>query len=164
MSSEYARRLHSIRNLAGLQVLRSNGIYKLTDFTLVDGFVHKELKELYFSRCNVSQTETFVDLKFIVSLLQFTLKGVRALVENCPSLEILDLSENKEIDDECVDIITSHLPRLKTLKLNRCSKITERIFDILYKNCTDIRVRSDARLEANSIKHFIIPEHLSPQL
>lgn len=70
------------------------------------------------------------------------MKGVKALVENCPSLEILDLSENKEIDDECVDIITSSLPRLKTLKLNRCSKITERTLEILYKNCTELKVRS----------------------
>lgn len=49
----YARRHHSIRNLKGLQVLRCNGLYKLTDFTLVDAFVLTELKELYFSRCNV---------------------------------------------------------------------------------------------------------------
>jgi len=64
------------------------------------------------------------------------------LVSNCPSLEVLDLSECKEIDDECVDVITSTLPRLKTLKLNRCDKISERTFEILYKNCTELRVRS----------------------
>lgn len=61
-------------------------------------------------------------------------------MENCPSLELLDLSENKDIDDECVDIITSSLPRLKTLKLNRCGKITERTFEILYENCSELRV------------------------
>lgn len=55
VSSEYARRLHSIRNLKGLQVFRCNGLYKLTDFTLVDAFMLNELKELYVSRCNVSR-------------------------------------------------------------------------------------------------------------
>lgn len=54
VTSEYARRCHSIRNLRGLQVLRANGLHKLTDFTLVDGFMFTELKELYMARCNVS--------------------------------------------------------------------------------------------------------------
>jgi hypothetical protein len=52
--SEYARRCHSIRGLRGLQVLRANGLHKLTDFTLEDAFVFSELKELYFARCHVS--------------------------------------------------------------------------------------------------------------
>lgn len=72
--------------------------------------------------------------------IQFTLTGVRALVGCCPSLEVLDLSECKEVDDECVEVITSSLRRLKTLKLNRCEKITEKCFEILYKNCTELRV------------------------
>lgn len=71
---------------------------------------------------------------------QFTITGVTALVKNCPSLEVLDLSECKEVDDECVDVITSSLPRLTTLKLNRCEKITEKCFEILYKNCTELKV------------------------
>lgn len=50
----YSRRHHSIRNLRGLQVLRCNGLYKLTDFTLIDAFVLPDLKEVYFARCNVS--------------------------------------------------------------------------------------------------------------
>ena len=54
VQSTYAKRMHSVRNLKGLLVLRANGLYKLTDFTLVDGFVLNELKELYFARCNVS--------------------------------------------------------------------------------------------------------------
>lgn len=74
------------------------------------------------------------------SSFQFTYKGIEALVKNCPSLEILDLSECKEIDDECVNIIASSLPRLKTLKLNRCEQITEKCFQIFYDNCTELRV------------------------
>lgn len=54
VSSEYARRHHSIRNLKGLQVLKCNGNYKITDFTLIDAFDLLELKEVYFARCNVS--------------------------------------------------------------------------------------------------------------
>lgn len=76
----------------------------------------------------------------ICLFLKFTIDGLRALVKNCPSLELLDLSEGKEIDDECVDVITSSLPRLKTLKLNRCEKITEKTLVILYNNCTELRV------------------------
>jgi hypothetical protein len=71
---------------------------------------------------------------------QFTLKGIQALTKNCPSLEILDLSECKEVNDECVREITSSLPRLKTLKLNRCEKITEKCLQILYDNCSELRV------------------------
>lgn len=52
--SQYARRCHSIRNLKGLQVLKANGLSKLTDFTLIDAFMLNELKELYLARCNVS--------------------------------------------------------------------------------------------------------------
>jgi hypothetical protein len=54
VSSMYALRRHSLRNLRGLQVLRANGLYKLSDFTLIDAFMLNELKELYLSRCNVS--------------------------------------------------------------------------------------------------------------
>lgn len=52
--SEMARRHHSIRNCKGLQILRCNGLTKLTDFTLIDAFMLRELKEVYFGRCNVS--------------------------------------------------------------------------------------------------------------
>lgn len=54
VQSTYAKRMHSLRNLKGLQVLRANGLYKLTDFALEDAFVLTELKELYVARCNVS--------------------------------------------------------------------------------------------------------------
>lgn len=60
VESEYAKRMHSIRNLKGLQILRANGLYKLTDFTLVDAFVLNELKELYFARCNVSMYNALI--------------------------------------------------------------------------------------------------------
>ncbi|XP_070508367.1 F-box and leucine-rich repeat protein 13-like [Chironomus tepperi] len=121
LESTYAKRMHSLRNLKGLQVLRANGLYKLTDFTLEDAFVLKELKELYFARCN------------------FTIKGITSLAENCPSLEVLDMSECKSIDDECVAIIAKNLPRLKTLKFNNCDKITEKSMEIITDHCADLR-------------------------
>lgn len=62
------------------------------------------------------------------------------MTENCPSLEVLDMSECKEIDDECVEIITKNLPRLKTLKFNNCDKITEKSMEIITNNCEDLRV------------------------
>ncbi|KAG5666476.1 hypothetical protein PVAND_014503 [Polypedilum vanderplanki] len=121
VESEYSIRKHSIRNLKGLQVLRGNGLYKLTDFTLIDAFVFNELKELYFARCN------------------FTYDGIAYLVKNCPSLEVLDLSECSKIDDDCVELIATKLPRLKTLKLNNCDEITEKSIEIISANCEDLR-------------------------
>jgi hypothetical protein len=74
VSSEYARRLHSIRNLKGLQVLKCNGLYKLTDFVLVDAFEFLELKELNFSRCNVSSCTSDVVDSIVSALFSFRLK------------------------------------------------------------------------------------------
>lgn len=141
VSGEYARRHHSIRGVKGLQILKCNGLSKLTDFTLTDAFELQELKEVYFSRCNVSiLILPVVNLNHCFLFFKFTIKGVTALVNNCPSLEVLDLSECKEIDDDCLNVITSTLTRLKTLKLNRCDKITEKSLTILYENCSELRV------------------------
>lgn len=112
----------------------------------MDAFELLELKEVYFSRCNVSLLKIKLGIIWIIlkdilkPIPKFSIIGVKALVRNCPSLEVLDLSECKEIDDECVDVITSSLPRLTTLKLNRCDKISEKCFEILYKNCTQLKV------------------------
>lgn len=62
------------------------------------------------------------------------------MVTNCPSLEILDLSECRDVDDECVKIIATSLPRLSTLKLNKCELLTEKICSIFYEHCPELRV------------------------
>jgi len=51
------------------------------------------------------------------------------------------MSECKGIDDECVEIITQNLPRLKTLKFNNCDKITEKSMETITNNCADLRVK-----------------------
>lgn len=90
----------SINNLKGLRVLRMQNLYKLTDFTLIDSFQFSELKELYIMRSH------------------FTKDGIKAMVENCPALELLDLCDIESIDDEIISIVTSNLPRIQVLKLN----------------------------------------------
>lgn len=73
-------------------------------------------------------------------LYQITNKGVATLVKNCPSLELLDFTECKNLDDDAVTMISECLPRLKTLKLNGCDKITERSLDKIYQNCHELKV------------------------
>jgi hypothetical protein len=118
-----------------------------------------ELKEVYFAKCNVSEvmeliitfrcrllsSEPNLSLSSIKSLFyfnfsQFTFEGIQALVTNCTSIEVLDLSDCKSIDDECVKIIATSLPRLTTIKLNNCDKLTSKICHFFYENCRDLRV------------------------
>lgn len=90
----------SIRGLQGLKVLRMQNCYRVTDFTLIDSFEFKELREVYMTRTH------------------FTRDGIEAMVKNCPAIEILDMSEVEGVDDDVVEIITRHLTRLQVLKLN----------------------------------------------
>lgn len=90
----------SISNLRGLKNFHSRNCYKITDESLFESFRLIELKELDMARCH------------------FGMKGVAALTKNCPSIEILDLTECENLDDDVVENITINLHRLKTLKLN----------------------------------------------
>lgn len=90
----------SIKNLQGLRILRMQNCYKVTDFSLIDSFQFKELKELYMGRTH------------------FNREGIEALVKNCPAIEILDFGEVESVDDDVVEIITKNLHRLQILKLN----------------------------------------------
>lgn len=74
--------------------------YKVTDYALIDSFHFNELQELYMARTH------------------FKREGLEALVQNCPAIEILDVCDVDGIDDDVVEIITRHLRRLHTLKLN----------------------------------------------
>lgn len=90
----------SIKNLKGLRVFRMQNCYKVTDFALIDSFEFNELRELYMARTH------------------FKREGLEALVKNCPAIEILDLGEVDGVDDDTIEIVTKHLHRLHTLKLN----------------------------------------------
>lgn len=94
-----------IKNLQGLRVLRMQNCLRVTDFSLIDSFEFKELKEVYMTRTH------------------FTKDGIEAMTKNCAAIEILDLSEVEGVDDEVVEIITKNLPRLQMLKLNGTYKI-----------------------------------------
>ena len=90
----------SIKNLQGLRILRMQNCYKVTDFSLIDSFEFKELREVYMARTH------------------FGREGIEAMVKKCPAIEILDLAEVEGVDDDVVEIITKNLKRLHTLKLN----------------------------------------------
>ncbi|KAL7021196.1 hypothetical protein ACKWTF_011794 [Chironomus riparius] len=126
----------SIKNLRGLRIFRMQNCYKVTDFALIDSFEFNELRELYMARTH------------------FKREGLEALVKNCPAIEILDLGEVDGVDDDTIEIVTKHLHRLHTLKLNGNEKITERIFDHIYQNCLDIKylyLRNCPNINADNI-------------
>lgn len=63
------------------------------------------------------------------------------MVRNCPSIETLDLAECEHVTDNTTEIVTKHLKRLQTLRLNGCEGITEDSFDHIYNNCYEIKVK-----------------------
>ncbi len=127
------KRYYSLKNLKGLQVLKCSGLYKITDLSLIDSFNLLELKEVYFARCTA-----------------ITEDGIKSLVKNCRSLEYLDLSECKKINDAAVEYITN-LPRLKTLKLNGCQNVTDKSVTTIYESCKELKVGFFTRMSL----HFI---------
>lgn len=118
------KRYYSLKCLKGLKVLRSSGLYKITDAALIDSFDLLELRELHFARCS-----------------GITEIGIKSLVKNCPSIELLDLSECKHVNDSAVEYITQDLCRLKTLKLNGCKNVTDKSVTTIYHSCKELRVR-----------------------
>jgi len=126
----------SIKNLKGLRIFRMQNCYKVTDFSLIDSFEFNELRELYMARTH------------------FGREGLEALVKNCPAIEILDLGEVDGVDDEVIEVVTKHLHRLHTLKLNGNEKLTNKIFDHIYQNCLDIKylyLRNCPNINADNI-------------
>lgn len=111
----------SIKNLQGLRTLRMQNIYQVTDFTLVDSFQFKELRDVFMARTHFSR------------------EGIEAMVKNCPAIEVLDVGDVDGVDDDVIEIITKGLPRLQILKLNGelkkafnvCSKFLKFSFLIL---------------------------------
>lgn len=112
----------SISRLTQLRTLKMSGCYHMSDESLKH-FQFKELKELVIARCP-----------------QITINGIRAFTESCPGIEILDITECKNITDKCVEIITLRLKRLKTLKLICCTQLTKDSMHSVALHCKVIKV------------------------
>lgn len=67
-------------------------------------------------------------------------QGIEMLVQNCPALEYLDLSECQNVNDYCVELIAVHLKRLSTLKLANCALISEVGLSFLSHHCKNLKV------------------------
>lgn len=70
---------------------------------------------------------------------QISIIGIKALVENCSSLEIVNLSECHNISDKCIELIATKLPRLTNLNISRCFQLTDFSLDYIAMNCKRIR-------------------------
>lgn len=57
-----------------------------------------------------------------------------------PSLEILDLTECQNINDYCMEIMTSYLKRLKRLRVICCNQLTDLSIDSILENCKELKV------------------------
>ncbi|XP_055378775.1 F-box/LRR-repeat protein 2-like isoform X2 [Condylostylus longicornis] len=93
-----------IGNLKGLELLNLSGCTKISDISLKYGIKFHELKELYISNCQ-----------------QISIKGIECLTTNCKSVEILDLSYCRNLNQESIDIIQQKLKRLRILKYAGCT-------------------------------------------
>lgn len=111
----------SIARLRGLRVLRIGNCNKISDVSLIYNFKFHELKEINLSKCQ-----------------QISIEGIRALVENCPSLEIVNLAECHSISDKCIELISTKLHRLTNLNISRCFQLTDYSLDYIALNCKRI--------------------------
>lgn len=122
-SAEKNASSYNIACLKGLRVLKLGGCNRLTDVSLKYCFKLQELKELGLERC-----------------YQVSIDGIRAVVNNCPSIEILNLSECHSINDKAVELITEKLHRLTHLSLEKCIQLTDFSLDYISMNCKALRV------------------------
>ncbi|XP_062540183.1 uncharacterized protein LOC134208125 [Armigeres subalbatus] len=82
-----------------------------------------ELRELHLTHCP-----------------RVTFKGVSFLVRNCPLIETLHIEYNKAgFNDDCMDIITRKLTRLRRLHLVNLKGLTNASVEIILTNCKRLR-------------------------
>ncbi|XP_063706864.1 F-box/LRR-repeat protein 20-like isoform X2 [Culicoides brevitarsis] len=114
---------YGISRLRGLRVLKLGGCNRVTDVSLKYSFKLRELKELGLERC-----------------YQVSIEGMKAIADNCPSIEILNLAECHTINDKAVEYITEHLHRLTRLSLEKCIQLTDFSLDYISMNCKALQL------------------------
>lgn len=83
-----------------------------------------ELRELHLTHCP-----------------RVTFKGISFLVRSCPLIETLHLEYNKiGFNDDCMDVITRKLTRLRRLYLVNLKGLTNESVEIILNNCRNLRV------------------------
>lgn len=142
--SECEKSDYSVANLKGLKVLKLGNCNKITDVTLKYNFKFPELREINLTKCQqVIQSRIkmrAVNFTVFSFQLQISIIGIQDLVNNCPSLEILNLSECHNINDKCIQLITEKLLRLTSLSLQRCHQLTDFTLDYIAINCKNLKV------------------------
>ncbi|XP_030378361.1 dynein regulatory complex subunit 6 [Scaptodrosophila lebanonensis] len=116
---------HNIQQLRGLRSLNLRGCNKISDVSLKYGLKHVELRRLLLSNCQ-----------------QISLLGMEQLVNNCPSIEELDLSDCYNINDKTIQVVSSKLQRLRALHISGCSQLTDHTLDAILVNCTCLQTLS----------------------
>lgn len=113
---------YSVNALRGLRVLNLTACNRITDVSLKYSFQLAELREISLAKCQ-----------------QITSDGMSNLIRNCPSLEIVNLSECHNINDKTIEMITIHLRRLTHFYLERCIHLTDHSLDYMAINCQYLR-------------------------
>lgn len=72
--------------------------------------------------------------------LQISVSGIHDMVKNCPSLQVLSLSECQNIDDKAVRDITTNVRMLKELYIDRCYNLSDHSLDAIALECKYIKV------------------------
>lgn len=73
------------------------------------------------------------------------------MVKNCPSLQVLSLSECQNIDDKAIRDITTNVRMLKELYIDRCYKLSDHSLDAIALECKYIKVRGRNSKGVNSL-------------
>ena len=63
---------------------------------------------------------------------------MKALVQGCPSLEVVDFTGSARLDDFLMDVFISRAPDLRTLILNENVALTNDVLDIIAQECHNL--------------------------
>lgn len=114
---------YSLLRLKGLRSLNLGGCTKITDISLKYGLAFRELSSLSLSNCQ-----------------QISFSGIQALLENCPSIENLYLSNCCNINDLTVELIAMKLKRLHLIDIRGCRQLTENNINDIHFHCRTQKV------------------------
>lgn len=114
--------MESFANITNLKMLKYS-CRDMSDASLLT-MVLPELRELHLTHCP-----------------GVTFKGISTLTRNCPLIDTLHIEYNKTgFNDDCMDIITRKLVRLKRLYLVNLKELTNETLELIVTNCKRLRV------------------------
>lgn len=109
-------------NCKNIEILNFKQCLKLTDLTCIyiSKYLHN-LKSVNFDSCNISDN------------------GIKALCENCHSLESIDISHCRNISSEGVSILAKNCSKLKYFVSKYLTVIIDSSFKQLVQNCSNLQ-------------------------